>query len=32
MQEFTEEHIQNNLDVIHVDEEACLFELVAYKV
>jgi hypothetical protein len=32
MQEITEEHIQNNLEVTHVDNKTYLFELVAYRI
>ncbi len=32
MQEIKEEQIQNNLEIAHVDEEAYMFKLVAYKV
>jgi hypothetical protein len=32
MQEIIEEHIQNNLEVTCVDEEAYLFELVTYRI
>lgn len=32
MQEIKEEQIQNNLEIAHTDEEAYMFELVAYRI